>query len=152
MLLISAIILNTNLLIHFMFHQLQLVMCLFIYFSILNFDYFIRKVKQIHCKWLLVEHEIEQKKWYREFAFHFSVFKKIITLSFVLYFEYNIVTNFTNLQYIFFPKIILKRVSIMAVTVTAKQIFHHLNFCHLTYPSFTESQFLAIIHPSSSNS
>ena len=33
---------------HFIFHQLQLVMCLF--FSILNFIYFIRKVKQIHNK------------------------------------------------------------------------------------------------------
>jgi len=36
---------------HFMFHQLQLVMCLFIlFFSISNFGYFIRKVKQIHDK------------------------------------------------------------------------------------------------------
>ena len=36
----------------------------FIYlFLILNFDYFIRKIKQIHDKLWLVEHKVEQKKW-----------------------------------------------------------------------------------------
>ena len=33
---------------HFVFHQSQLVICLL--FSILNFGYFIKKVKQIHGK------------------------------------------------------------------------------------------------------
>ena len=52
---------------HFMFHQLQFVMCLF--FSILNFDCFIRKVKQMHDKLWLVEHKVEHKKWYKGFVF-----------------------------------------------------------------------------------
>ena len=43
-----------------MFHQLQFVMCSF--FSILNFDYLIRNVKQIHDKLWLVEHKVEYKK------------------------------------------------------------------------------------------
>ena len=44
---------------HFMFYQSQFVLCLF--FSILNFSYFIRKVKQIHDKLWLVEHKVEHK-------------------------------------------------------------------------------------------
>ena len=44
---------------HFMFYQSQFVLCLF--FSILNFSYFIRKVKQIHDKLWLVEYKVEHK-------------------------------------------------------------------------------------------
>ena len=44
---------------YFMFYQSQFVLCLF--FSILNFSYFIRKVKQIHDKLWLVEHKVEHK-------------------------------------------------------------------------------------------
>ena len=55
--------------VNFMFPQLQLVMFLFFIFSILNFGYFIRKIKQIHGKLWLMEHRVEYKKWYREFVF-----------------------------------------------------------------------------------
>ena len=44
---------------HFMFYQLQLIICFF--FSILNFAYFIKKVKQIHCKLWLVKRKVEHK-------------------------------------------------------------------------------------------
>ena len=39
-------------------------------FSILNFGYFIRNVKQIHGKLWLMEHKMEHKKWYRGFIFY----------------------------------------------------------------------------------
>ena len=45
---------------HFMFYQLQLII-FFFFFSILNFAYFIKKVKQIHCKLWLVKRRVEHK-------------------------------------------------------------------------------------------
>ena len=54
---------------YFMFYQLQIVMCFF--FSHLNFDYFIRKIKQINGKLWLMEYKVERKKWYRGFIFFF---------------------------------------------------------------------------------
>ena len=44
---------------HFLFHQLQLIMCLF--FFTLNYDYFIKKVKQIYNKLWLLKHKVEHK-------------------------------------------------------------------------------------------
>ena len=66
---------NTNLLYHFflyhfIFHQLQLVMYwFFFFFFILNFCYFIRKVKSIYNKLWLVEYRVIHNKWYRGYVF-----------------------------------------------------------------------------------
>ena len=56
---------------HFMFHKSQLTMRMifFFFFSIFNSSYFIRKVKSIHGKLLLVEHRVVHKKWHKEFVF-----------------------------------------------------------------------------------
>ena len=53
---------NTN----SIFHQSQLVI---FFLSILNFGYFIRKIKQIHDKLWLVEQKVKHQKCYREFVF-----------------------------------------------------------------------------------
>lgn len=53
------------------FHQSQLVLYLIsdFWFSILNFSFFIRRVKRRLKKFWLVEYKMEQKKWYIKFVF-----------------------------------------------------------------------------------
>ena len=55
---------NTNPLYHILYFILcstnRNMSCVY-FFSILNFNYFIRKIKQIHDKKWLVEHKVERK-------------------------------------------------------------------------------------------
>ena len=56
---------NTN----SMFHHSQLVIFFFFFFFILNFGYFIKKIKQIHGKLWLVKQKVKHQKCYKEFVF-----------------------------------------------------------------------------------
>ena len=66
---------NTNLLYHFFFVPLYILpiatchVLIFFFFFILNFCYFIRKVKSIYNKLWLVEYRVIHNKWYRGYVF-----------------------------------------------------------------------------------
>ena len=64
---------------YFVFHFPQITTChIFIFFIILNFGYFLRKLKQIHNKLWLVEHKVEHKKWYNRFIFIMGPFEFLL--------------------------------------------------------------------------